>query len=157
MAIAVAIRLTLDPLLGDRVMLIVFVPAILAAAATGGLAPGLTATLLSVAASIGLLFRYGAIPANDIDAAFLAALGIAISFGGQWARGAQANAAGLTRRIFERQAQLQSILDTVPDAMIVIDEKGIVQSFGPAAEQLFQWTKDEVTGRNVNGSSSTNS
>jgi two-component system sensor kinase FixL len=34
--------------------------------------------------------------------------------------------------------------------MIVIDEKGIVQSFGPAAEHLFQWTRDEVTGRNVN-------
>jgi two-component system sensor kinase FixL len=148
-AAALAARLTLDQLFGDHVVLIFFVPAILVAAATGGLAPGLVVTALAVAAGVGFLARRGMDPANVIDAAFLAALGIATSFGGRWARGLQANAAALNRHILERQAQLQSILDTVPDAMIVIDEKGTVQSFGPAAEQLFQWTRDEVTGRNV--------
>jgi two-component system sensor kinase FixL len=148
-AAALAARLALDPLFGDRVVLIFFVPAILVAAATGGLAPGLTVTALSVAAGVVLLVRFGMNPANAIDAGFLAGLGIAISFGGQWARAAQANAAALNRHIRERQSHLQSILDTVPDAMIVIDEKGVVQSFSPAAERLFKWTRDEVTGRNV--------
>jgi two-component system sensor kinase FixL len=45
---------------------------------------------------------------------------------------------------------LRSILETVPDAMIVIDENGIIQSFSAAAERLFGYTTAEVRGRNVN-------
>ncbi|MCF8506739.1 MAG: PAS domain S-box protein [Caulobacter sp.] len=49
----------------------------------------------------------------------------------------------------EREAHLQSILDTVPDAMVVIDIHGIIQSFSAAAERLFGWTPAEAVGRNV--------
>jgi len=48
-----------------------------------------------------------------------------------------------------REAHLRSILDTVPEAMIVIDEAGIVTSFSAAAAQLFGYDADEVIGRNV--------
>ncbi|WP_082835803.1 PAS domain S-box protein [Croceicoccus bisphenolivorans] len=44
---------------------------------------------------------------------------------------------------------LQSILETVPDAMIVIDESGLIVSFSKAAEELFGYTRDEVVGSNV--------
>lgn len=44
---------------------------------------------------------------------------------------------------------LQSILEIVPDAMIVIDEKGIVLSFSRTAEELFGYDADEVVGQNV--------
>ena len=46
-------------------------------------------------------------------------------------------------------ALLRSILETVPDAMIVIDERGTVQFFSSAAERLFGYTADEVSGQNV--------
>lgn len=46
-------------------------------------------------------------------------------------------------------ALLRSILDTVPDAMVVIDQAGIVRSFSRAAERLFGYTAAEVVGRNV--------
>ena len=46
-------------------------------------------------------------------------------------------------------ALLRSILDTVPDAMVVIDEMGTVQFFSTAAERLFGYTADEVRGHNV--------
>jgi two-component system, LuxR family, sensor kinase FixL len=49
-----------------------------------------------------------------------------------------------------REALLRSILDTVPDAMIVIDEHGLMQSFSAAAERLFGYATHEVLGRNVN-------
>ena len=49
----------------------------------------------------------------------------------------------------EREAHLQSILDTVPDAMVVIDIHGVIQSFSAAAERLFGWTPAEAVGRNV--------
>ncbi len=49
----------------------------------------------------------------------------------------------------EREALLASILETVPDAMVVIDARGIIQSFSYAAQRLFGWRGDEVVGRNV--------
>lgn len=49
----------------------------------------------------------------------------------------------------EREAHLRSIYDTAPDALIVIDERGLVQSYSAAAERMFGWTASEVLGRNV--------
>ena len=47
------------------------------------------------------------------------------------------------------EAHLRSILATVPDAMVVIDEQGIILSFSAAAEKMFDYREDEVVGRNV--------
>src|SRR5262249_37796414 len=49
----------------------------------------------------------------------------------------------------EREARLRSILETAPDAIIVIDERGIMESYSPAAERLFGYTADEALGQNV--------
>jgi two-component system sensor kinase FixL len=48
-----------------------------------------------------------------------------------------------------REAHLRSILETVPDAMVVIDQRGHIQSFSAAAERLFGYTHGEVMGQNV--------
>lgn len=52
-------------------------------------------------------------------------------------------------KIFAREAHLRSILETVPDAMIVIDERGYILSFSAAAERMFGFSEDEVLGENV--------
>lgn len=44
---------------------------------------------------------------------------------------------------------LRSILSTVPDAMIVIDERGCILSFSAAAERLFGYSEAEIAGSNV--------
>ncbi len=44
---------------------------------------------------------------------------------------------------------MKLILDTIPDAMIVIDERGVMQSFSAAAERLFGYSAAEVLGKNV--------
>ena len=49
----------------------------------------------------------------------------------------------------ENAARLKSILDAVPDAMIVIDERGIIESFSPSAEAMFGFSAAEAIGRNV--------
>ena len=46
-------------------------------------------------------------------------------------------------------ALLRSILDTVPDAMVVIDSRGVVQLFSRAAERLFGYAPSEICGHNV--------
>jgi two-component system sensor kinase FixL len=56
-------------------------------------------------------------------------------------------AAELAQR--ESELRLRSILDTVPDAIVVIDARGIIQSFSLAAERLFGFEAAEVVGRNV--------
>lgn len=53
------------------------------------------------------------------------------------------------RALEKRERHLQSILATVPDAMVVIDEQGTMISFSAAAERLFGYREEEVLGRNV--------
>jgi two-component system sensor kinase FixL len=53
------------------------------------------------------------------------------------------------RTLRSREDHLQSILDTVPDAMVVIDEQGRMQSFSATAERLFGYTAEEAIGENV--------
>jgi two-component system sensor kinase FixL len=47
------------------------------------------------------------------------------------------------------EARLRSIMRTVPDAMIIIDERGLVESLSATAERLFGYSMEEVAGRNV--------
>ena len=46
-----------------------------------------------------------------------------------------------------REAHLRSILETVPDAMIVIDEEARIQSFSAAAERLFGYMPERSSAR----------
>jgi two-component system sensor kinase FixL len=48
-----------------------------------------------------------------------------------------------------REQHFRSILDTIPDAMIVIDEHGIMQFFSSAAERQFGYDESEAIGRNI--------
>lgn len=48
-----------------------------------------------------------------------------------------------------REQHLSLILDTVPQAMIVIDERGVMRSFSKAAERLFGLLASEAIGQNV--------
>ena len=47
------------------------------------------------------------------------------------------------------EAHLRSILATVPDAMILIDEIGTILSFSAAAEKMFGYAESEIVGENV--------
>jgi len=48
-----------------------------------------------------------------------------------------------------REDHLRSILATVPDAMVLIDDHGAILSFSAAAEKMFGFAEDEVLGENV--------
>ncbi|WP_457355063.1 PAS domain S-box protein [Sphingomonas sp. UYP23] len=49
----------------------------------------------------------------------------------------------------DSEQHVRSILETVPDSMVVIDERGRILSFSTAAERLFGYTEAELVGRNV--------
>lgn len=50
----------------------------------------------------------------------------------------------------QREARLSAILDTVPDAMIIIGEDAQIEAFSATASRLFGYTPEEVAGKNVN-------
>jgi two-component system sensor kinase FixL len=143
-------RLALDPVVHDRTLFVIYVPAVIFSAGVGGMGAALFATLLVLIISLllsgpPLLLE----PANLIDALLFLALGPALGFGGQMLQLRERRAASAFRRLEEREAHLRSILDTVPDAMIVIDEAGVMQSFSAAAQRLFGWSEAEAVGKNV--------
>ena len=49
----------------------------------------------------------------------------------------------------DSEDHLRSILATVPDAMVVIDERGTILSFSAAAETMFGYSEDDVAGQNI--------
>jgi two-component system, LuxR family, sensor kinase FixL len=56
---------------------------------------------------------------------------------------------GAEEQLRARENLLNSVLSTVPDAMVVIDEAGRIMSFSAAAQRLFGYTETEMIGRNV--------
>lgn len=52
--------------------------------------------------------------------------------------------------LHDQQRRLRSILETAVDAIVIIDEHGIIQSFNPAGERMFGYRAEEVQGLNVN-------
>ena len=55
----------------------------------------------------------------------------------------------LEQALRTQETHLRSILETVPDAMIVIDSRGLMRFFSSAAERLFGYSEGEAIGRNV--------
>lgn len=53
------------------------------------------------------------------------------------------------RAIREREHYLRTLLDNILDGIITIDERGTIETFNSAAEQIFGYRQAEVTGRNV--------
>src|SRR5215472_17283991 len=149
-AVAFSVRLALDPIAGDASRYLLFVPAVLAAGGLGGLGPGLLATALSVLLGLFASMDSTAVSLPEIvNAALFAMIAVGISWSGQQLQRNRIEAATSAREALAREAHVASILETVPDAMIVIDEDGIVQSFSAAAERLFGYSAPEVIGKNI--------
>jgi two-component system sensor kinase FixL len=64
-------------------------------------------------------------------------------------KAATAGSAPRRAALREREALLRAILETSPDGLITIDERGRISSFNPAAERMFGYRSEEVLGRNV--------
>ena len=149
-ALALAARALLAPILHDDTIFLYFIPSVLLAAGIGGLGPGLLAMALSLVAAFFLLANAAAISNTAVgNGAAFTIIGIGVSWGGELLHRSRRRARLMTRDALAREAHLQSILDTVPEAMIVIDERGIMHSFSSAAERLFGCRAAEVIGRNV--------
>lgn len=55
----------------------------------------------------------------------------------------------LQSALLRREALLRAILDTVPDALVIGDDRGLIQAFSVGAERMFGIRAAEAVGRNV--------
>src|SRR6188768_1759229 len=133
------------------------IPSVLIAGLVGGWGAGLLATGLGLA--LHLYFAAEYLTVTDPQSADFAvdlaraitftSVGIAMAWFGERLREGWLHAVESDRDNAARAAHLTSILETIPDAMIVIDERGIVQSFSTAAQRLFGYEQAEVIGRTI--------
>ncbi|WP_411991249.1 PAS domain S-box protein [Agarivorans sp. DSG3-1] len=49
----------------------------------------------------------------------------------------------------DNEERIRTIVDTIADGIVLIEQSGIVRSFSPAAQQIFGYTEQEVVGNNV--------
>jgi len=54
-----------------------------------------------------------------------------------------------TAELAESESRVRGIVDNVIDGIITIDERGIIETFNPAAERIFGHAAEEAIGRNV--------
>jgi two-component system sensor kinase FixL len=147
--LSLLLRLGLDLWLHPHGTFLLFIPAILLAAGIGGLGPGLVATALSLISGIFVGGVEILTKPEIVEAAIFAAVGIGISWFGEQLYRTRLHDQETARDLRAREAHLRSVLDTVPDATVVIDDRGIIQSFNAAAERLFDHTEQAVVGKNV--------
>jgi len=50
------------------------------------------------------------------------------------------------KKLLLKEAQFKTVIDATHDAVIVINQRGLVTLFNPAAEELFGWNRDEMLG-----------
>ena len=148
-AATLALRLAIDPFVEGATLFILFIPALLIAAALGGFGPGLFGSILGIVGTLAFhTWSVTSLP-DVINVAAFAVIGVGISWFGEALRRGRRESVEQNRSLLAGQAHLRSILDTVPDAMIVIDEEGRMTSFSTAAERLFGYAAVEAIGRNV--------
>ena len=119
-----------------------------------GLAGGYTAAVIATAltAVVLSLMRLLAPPSLAIFSADIATATVfagGLSYlGALWRQTQQLSREG-QERLDAAERHLRSVLDTVPDATVVIDEMGTMVSFNRAAERQFGYTEAEAIGKNV--------
>jgi two-component system, LuxR family, sensor kinase FixL len=148
-AVAFLLRAGLAPILQDEAPYLFFVPAVLIAGGLAGLGPGLLATGLSALLGYFIISPSPRGTSEILNAIAFALIGAGIAWSGEQLQRNRIRAATSARDALAREAHLASILDTVPEAMIVIDERGVIQSFSSAAERLFGHAAADAIGKNV--------
>lgn len=56
----------------------------------------------------------------------------------------------LEDKVEERTAYLRGIIDTAFNGIIVIDGRGFINEFSPAAQNIFGYSKEEILGKSIN-------
>jgi two-component system sensor kinase FixL len=148
-AVAFALRILLHDILVERAAFALFAPAILLSAVLGGSRCGLFALVLSLLATLYLHDLSVGSGGDVLELVIVILAGSAIAWIGGILHRAKGEIESTQRALEAQAAHLRLILDTVPDATVVIDRGGLIVSFNAAAVRQFGYTEAEVMGLNV--------
>jgi PAS domain S-box-containing protein len=149
-------------LFGPRTPFILLLPTVMVVAWFAGLGPGLLATALSVLAAAYLFFEpYFSLRVESVTELFALTvfgfLGTAISIlcerlqrSEQARRQAEERALrDANESLRESRERLHAVIETAVDAIIIIDERGLIDSVNLATERMFGYSVGELLGHNV--------
>lgn len=148
-AVAAALRMALDPLLGDEMPLFLFAFPVILAAWFGGVWPGLLATALSLTlgdylfiAPRGKFLYYGdLLTLNRLS--FLLFFGLVISIFAERLRGS-------LKSEIEGMERSRLLIEGVEDySILMLDSQGRVVSWNSGAERLTGYKEREILGRDL--------
>lgn len=150
-----SLAVLLNRLFGEAPATLILIPSIIVSSAAGGFRSALVAAVTSfLALFVVPVPPFGA--ESVLEIVWFGLIGLGIAFWGrsniegrQQAMDTAHNLTGMANDLRAREAHLNSILETVPDAMVVINDAGIVQSFSKAAERLFGYRSLDVLGQNI--------
>jgi two-component system sensor kinase FixL len=146
-AAALAVEYLARPVFDHSVYMLCALALLLSAIFCGFWA-GLTAGVLLTAGGYWLDGLAGGVqPNREIRAALFLAICLTIAWGVRWMLAQRESAARLAGERADREALLQASLEIVADALVVTDERGVIQSFSHAAERLFGWSAAEAIGQ----------
>jgi two-component system sensor kinase FixL len=149
-AATVMIRFAMQGILGNSGSALMFAPAIMVAAMLGGFWPGFWSTA-AAAPFVYHFLQTGTAPTGaTLNLIIFGVVGLAIAWLGQAFQRARTAASEAAEALHRREAHLQSILDTVPDATVVIETDGTIVNFSAAAVRQFGYQPAEAVGQNVN-------
>lgn len=156
-----AVRMQLVVVFGQRPLLILFMPAVIAIAMLGGLGPGLVTT-----ACTGLLTAYYFVPSEEhwaiteghnlLQWSMLILSGILAGVLAESQRRSQQYEADRRRELMDAHRQLQeseilfhSIFDGMLDAATLTDTERRIKLVNPAFTQMFGYTPEEAGGHST--------
>ena len=156
-ALAMAARVALDPLLGGRFPFLAFLVAIIFVAWYGGFGPALLAVCLSwLAIDHFLMEPRGPAPvfgggwqlgvALFVVGQAVALLGEALRVARRVARASHSKAVRVLDEQRADRERLRTTLASIADAVITTDPEGRVTSLNAAAERLTGWAESDATG-----------
>jgi PAS domain S-box-containing protein len=146
-AMAILLRLSLDPVWGIRLPYITLFPGIMLSAWLGGFWPGVVTTVLCATSAQYFWVepsRSWAI-ADKTDLlglfVFVAVGGVISALNEAWRRGAA--------DIVDAEGRLSVMLASIGDAVIATDEQGRITRLNPVAEALTGWTEADAVGKRL--------
>lgn len=152
LVLALLLRLVLLGVLSSSGSSLLFIPAILVGAMLGGFLPGIVT--MGIALPLAAYFLIGSPEGGNsisstLDLLIFAIVGAGIVWLGGSFHLAQQKERETRAVLQRREAHLESILNTVPDATVVIETDGTIVTFNAAAVRQFGYGPDEAVGRNV--------
>jgi two-component system sensor kinase FixL len=156
-ALTYAVRLSLDPILGDRAPLVMFTLPTLACVLYLGIGPAMTAGLSSVLLGIVIFSRDGVTHGEAVHLGIyvLVVMGVlliaarmirAIALASRMQKKAEAEADRARRAVEELDLMVEGATDY---ALCMLDPAGTVTLWNEGARRTFGWDDGEVLGRNV--------